>query len=172
MPIYAFFQPVELFPIYLGTSERGISTLDVGRPPKGPEWVRDDRDPRLLEAFRQLKEYFEGRRTRFELPLDLRGTPFQRRVWEALRAIPYGETRTYAEIAAQIGAPRAVRAAGAANGTNPVAIIVPCHRVIATGGGLGGYGFGLERKRFLLDLERTASTAASNSPARSTSIRM
>jgi methylated-DNA-[protein]-cysteine S-methyltransferase len=169
MPVYGFFQPVELFPIFVGVGERGISVLAVGRPPAGAEWVRDDRDPLVVEACGQLREYFEGRRMRFDLPLDLRGTRFQHRVWEALRAIPYGETRSYAAVAAQVGKPRAVRAVGGANAANPVAIIVPCHRVIAAGGGLGGYGFGLERKRFLLDLERAASTAASNSSARSTS---
>jgi O-6-methylguanine DNA methyltransferase len=87
------------------------------------------------------------------VPLDLRGTPFQRSVWEALRAIPRGETRTYAEVAAAVGRPRAVRAVGGACGANPVAVLVPCHRVVATGGGLGGYAGGLERKRALLALE-------------------
>lgn len=160
MPIYGFCQPVELFPIFLGRSERGICTLNVEQPPPGPEWSRDDRDPVLSTAFRQLQEYFDGQRTAFQLPLDLRGTPFRQRVWDALCGIPYGETRSYTEIAAAISAPRAVRAVGSANGANPVAIIVPCHRVIAAGGGLGGYGLGLGRKRFLLDLERASSTTA------------
>jgi methylated-DNA-[protein]-cysteine S-methyltransferase len=169
MPVYGFFQPVEMFPIYVGVGERGISLLTLERPPAGPEWIRDDHDPVVAEAIGQLREYFEGGRMRFDLPLDLRGTRFQRRVWEALLGIPYGETRSYAALAAEIGAPQAARAVGGANGANPVAIIVPCHRVIAAGGGLGGYGFGFERKRFLLDLERAASTAAANSSARSTS---
>ncbi len=91
----------------------------------------------------------------FELPLDLRGTPFQRAVWEALQEIPYGETRSYAEIARRVGQPNAVRAVGAANGANPVALIVPCHRVIASGGKLGGYGGGLALKGKLLAMERS-----------------
>jgi O-6-methylguanine DNA methyltransferase len=108
------------------------------------------------EAVRQVLEYLEGKRTRFELVLDLRGTPFQRSVWAALEAIPYGETRSYAQIARQIGKPAAVRAVGAANGANPVPLIVPCHRVIAADGRLGGYGGGLELKRRLLAMEQSA----------------
>jgi methylated-DNA-[protein]-cysteine S-methyltransferase len=111
-------------------------------------------DPLLAEAAAQLEAYFEGKLRRFNLPLDLVGTGFQRRVWEELVEIPYGETRTYAQVAASIGHPSAIRAVGAANGQNPVAIIVPCHRVIRTGGGLGGYGGGLDAKRALLDLEK------------------
>ena len=107
----------------------------------------------LAEAARQLDEYFSGQRRQFDLPLDLQGTEFQQRVWRAVSGIPYGQTRTYAQIAAGVGSPRAVRAVGAANGANPVAILVPCHRVVGSGGGLGGYGGGLELKRRLLDLE-------------------
>jgi methylated-DNA-[protein]-cysteine S-methyltransferase len=107
----------------------------------------------LAEAAAQLEAYFGGRLRRFDLPLDLGGSAFQRQVWDQLLAIPYGETRTYAEVAVAIGHPSAVRAVGSANGQNPVAIIVPCHRVVRTGGGLGGYGGGLEAKRALLDLE-------------------
>jgi O-6-methylguanine DNA methyltransferase len=106
-------------------------------------------------AIGQLLEYLEGKRVRFELPLDLRGTPFQRAVWEALQEIPYGETRSYAEIARRVGQPNAVRAVGAANGANPVALIVPCHRVIASDGKLGGYGGGLALKGKLLAMERS-----------------
>jgi methylated-DNA-[protein]-cysteine S-methyltransferase len=108
----------------------------------------------LIEVERQLTEYFAGRRTTFDLPLDCGGTPFQRSVWEALRAIPFGETRSYAEIARQVGRPRAVRAAGAANGRNPIAIVTPCHRVIGAGGQLTGFAGGLEAKAYLLSLER------------------
>ena len=104
-------------------------------------------------AIQQIREYLDGKRSTFELPLDLRGTEFQRRVWQALLEIPYGETRTYAEQARAIGAPAAVRAVGTANGSNPVAIVVPFHRVIASGGKLGGYGGGLPLKRRLLALE-------------------
>lgn len=101
----------------------------------------------------QLGGYFAGELTEFDVELDLAGTDFQRRVWSALRTIPYGETRSYGEIAEQIGSPGAARAVGMANGRNPVAIIVPCHRVIGASGSMTGYGGGLERKRLLLDLE-------------------
>ena len=101
----------------------------------------------------QLSEYFDGRRCRFELELELSGSPFERRVWDALREIPYGETVSYGEIARAIGRPDASRAVGLANGRNPIAVIVPCHRVIGADGSLTGYGGGLERKRLLLDLE-------------------
>ena len=108
----------------------------------------------LAEAVRQLRAYFAGHLRRFELPLDLVGTEFQRRVWLELTRIPYGETRSYQEMARAIGAPKAVRAVGAANGANPIAIVVPCHRVIGAGGKLVGYGGGLPLKRRLLSLER------------------
>lgn len=101
----------------------------------------------------QLLEYFAGERTTFDLPLHLAGTEFQRRVWDELLRIPFGETRSYADIARAVGSPGAVRAVGAANGRNPVAIIVPCHRVISSAGQLHGYGGGLERKARLLELE-------------------
>ncbi len=104
-------------------------------------------------AIQQLLEYLEGKREEFDLELDLRGTPFQRRVWAALLEIPYGETRSYQELARAIRKPKAVRAVGAANGANPVSLIVPCHRVIQTGGRLGGYGGGLELKARLLAME-------------------
>jgi methylated-DNA-[protein]-cysteine S-methyltransferase len=102
----------------------------------------------------QLEEYFAGDRTEFDVPIELEGTDFQRRVWTQLRAIPYGETISYGELARRVGNPRASRAVGLANGRNPVAVIVPCHRVIAADGGLGGYGGGSARKVHLLDLER------------------
>ena len=107
------------------------------------------------EAIRQILEYLDGKRTDFDLPLDLRGTPFQSQVWNALLEIPYGVTRSYAEIARAVHNPAAVRAVGAANGSNPVALVVPCHRVIATGGKLGGYGGGLDLKRRLLAMEQS-----------------
>jgi methylated-DNA-[protein]-cysteine S-methyltransferase len=112
------------------------------------------RDDALLEpARRQLSEYFAGERTAFDLPLRPQGAPFQLRVWEALTRIPYGETASYGEIAAGLGHPAASRAVGAANGRNPIAIVVPCHRVIGADGSLTGYAGGLECKRALLDLE-------------------
>jgi methylated-DNA-[protein]-cysteine S-methyltransferase len=107
----------------------------------------------VLEARRQLEEYFAGQRTAFTVPLEARGTPFQREVWEALASIPYGATASYADIARMVGRPRAFRAVGQANGANPLAIIVPCHRVIAASGGIGGYSGGLPIKRWLLALE-------------------
>lgn len=113
-------------------------------------------DPLLLDAADQLRAYFAGELREFDLPLAPRGTPFQLSVWDAVSAIPYGSTATYAEIAAAIGHPSACRAVGAANGRNPLPLIVPCHRVIGAAGALTGYGGGLERKRSLLDLEAAA----------------
>jgi methylated-DNA-[protein]-cysteine S-methyltransferase len=115
--------------------------------------VEDGAHPVLLEAERQLREYFEGRRKVFDLKLDFNGTEFQRQVWAALLTIPYGETRSYAQIARQIGHPHAVRAVGAANGKNPISIVAPCHRVIGSTGKLTGFAGGLEAKAFLLALE-------------------
>ena len=109
----------------------------------------------LRAAQRELEEYFAGERREFSVALAPAGTPFQMRVWQALRAIPYGETISYLELAQRVGSPRAFRAVGQANGHNPISIIVPCHRVIAADGSLGGYGGGLERKRTLLALEAT-----------------
>jgi methylated-DNA-[protein]-cysteine S-methyltransferase len=113
----------------------------------------DASHPILLETERQLKDYFAGRRKAFELKLDFAGTEFQKKVWAALLTIPFGETRSYAQIANQIGAPKAVRAVGAANGRNPISIIAPCHRVIGSGGELTGFAGGLEVKAHLLGLE-------------------
>lgn len=115
--------------------------------------AQDDRHPVLLEAERQLGEYFGGRRKTFALTLDLAGTAFQRKVWNALLTIPFGETRSYAQIARQIGSPSAVRAVGAANGKNPVSIVAPCHRVIGSTGKLTGFAGGLDVKAHLLSLE-------------------
>jgi methylated-DNA-[protein]-cysteine S-methyltransferase len=108
----------------------------------------------LDAARRQLDEYFAARRVAFDLPLAPRGTPFQRRVWTALLDIPFGETRSYANLARAIGKPAATRAVGAANGANPIAIVVPCHRVVGADGSLTGFGGGLHRKAFLLRLEQ------------------
>lgn len=110
--------------------------------------------PLLAAAVEQLEAYFAGSLQRFDLPVTLSGTPFQVEVWQALRQIPYGETRTYAEIAAAVGNPAACRAVGMANRQNPLAIVVPCHRVIGKNGALTGYAGGLDRKWFLLELER------------------
>ena len=112
-----------------------------------------ENSPILVETERQLNEYFAGKRNRFELELDFVGTEFQRKVWEALLTIPYGETRSYGEIATQIGNAKAVRAVGAANGRNPISIIAPCHRVIGASGDLMGFAGGLRAKKMLLTLE-------------------
>ncbi|MBF8660900.1 MULTISPECIES: methylated-DNA--[protein]-cysteine S-methyltransferase [Pseudomonas] len=114
---------------------------------------RDDRCPVLIETAHQLGEYFAGKRRRFDLALAFTGTAFQRQVWDALLSIPFGETRTYGQIAQQIGNPSAVRAVGAANGRNPISIIAPCHRVIGASGGLTGFAGGLAAKQLLLALE-------------------
>ena len=116
-----------------------------------PAWEHDP--AALVEPTRQLREYFAGERTEFELDLGPAGTAFQRSVWDRLVTIPYGETTTYGELARELGDPRKVRAVGTANGRNPIAIVVPCHRVIGADGSLVGFGGGLERKRILLDLE-------------------
>ena len=110
-------------------------------------------------AIGQVLEYLDGKRTEFDLPLDLRGTPFQHSVWEKLLEIPYGETRSYQEIARAVCRPRALRAVGNANGANPVSLVVPCHRVVASGGKLGGYAGGLSLKARLLAMERAHHTA-------------
>ncbi|MEU5717634.1 methylated-DNA--[protein]-cysteine S-methyltransferase [Streptomyces sp. NPDC020403] len=122
------------------------------RPPE--ETFGDPDDRPFTETVRQLDAYFAGELTEFDLPLHLHGTAFQREVWAGLRRIPYGGTRSYGELAADLGKPGASRAVGLANGKNPVGIIVPCHRVIGASGSLTGYGGGLERKRRLLAFER------------------
>jgi len=129
-----------------------LRMVDQTYEPDRTNWVPDDRA--FPDAVEQLEAYFAGERTDFDLELSLTGTEFQRRVWQALLTIPYGETRSYGEIAEQIGASGAARAVGLANGRNPIAIIVPCHRVIGASGSLTGYGGGLERKQSLLELER------------------
>jgi methylated-DNA-[protein]-cysteine S-methyltransferase len=122
------------------------------RPPEESFGDRDD--TAFTEATEQLRAYFAGELKEFTLPLRLTGTPFQRGVWEQLRRIPYGETRSYGELADALGNPKASRAVGLANGRNPIGVIVPCHRVVGADGGLTGYGGGLDRKRRLLDFER------------------
>jgi methylated-DNA-[protein]-cysteine S-methyltransferase len=116
--------------------------------------VEDDQQKILVEVERQLNQYFTGERRSFSLPLDMRGTPFQKDVWEALLSIPFGETRSYGQLAKQIGRSSASRAVGAANGRNPISIIVPCHRVIGSSGNLTGFAGGLETKATLLDMEK------------------
>lgn len=120
------------------------------------DWQRDDGE--FVEAARQLREYFAGERRAFDLDLAPHGTPFQLAVLDELRRIPYGETRSYGQIAERLGKPKAVRAVGAANGRNPLPIVIPCHRVIGTNGALTGFGGGIDTKRFLLALERERPT--------------
>jgi methylated-DNA-[protein]-cysteine S-methyltransferase len=126
------------------------------RPPQ-PDWQRADDDPLLASARDQLAEYFDGRRSTFDLPLAPRGTPFQLAVWRALLAVPFGATSTYGAIAGAVGRPTAVRAVGAAVGANPIGIVVPCHRIIGRDGSLTGYAGGLDRKTRLLALEAGAT---------------
>ncbi len=125
---------------------------DPNRVKTGPLDEAPDH-PVLLEAERQLNDYFAGKLHTFSLKFLFKGTDFQREVWQALTTIPFGETRSYAQIATQIGRPKAVRAVGAANGRNPISIIVPCHRVVGSNGTLTGFAGGLEAKRYLLSLE-------------------
>jgi methylated-DNA-[protein]-cysteine S-methyltransferase len=144
-------------PLLLGMSGAALGVLAFD--PKLPERlagraVKWQESPKVAEPIRQqLEEYFGGRRREFTIPLDLRGTDFQKRCWKELLRIPYGETRSYAEIARAVGSPNAFRAVGQANHYNPIAIVVPCHRVLAAATTLGGYGGGLATKAFLLRLE-------------------
>jgi methylated-DNA-[protein]-cysteine S-methyltransferase len=143
-------------PLTLAGSDDVLNHLrmdDQTHPPSGrDQWSLDEGAfPKVVE---QLDAYFAGELTEFDVAFDLSGTPFQKRVWAALLDIPYGRTASYGEVASRIGQPGASRAVGLANGRNPVAIIVPCHRVIGSTGTLTGYGGGLPRKRLLLDLER------------------
>ena len=117
------------------------------------QMVEDMHDPLILQTEKQIHEYFHHQRKTFDLPLKTNGTAFQKEVWEILKQIPYGNTWTYKEIAYTLGNPQAVRAVGAAIGRNPISIIIPCHRVIATNGSLTGFAGGLDRKKILLDLE-------------------
>lgn len=124
-----------------------------------PGGSREMKTPLLDRAALQLREYFDGRRREFDLPLSPRGTEFQRKVWDALTKIPHGQTRTYGQIAASVGNPKASRAVGGANNRNPIAIVIPCHRVVGANGSMVGYAFGTEIKERLLELEKAGRTA-------------
>lgn len=139
----------------VGTNE-GIERIDVVE--RGEDQNEKVAEP-LMQSLEELEQYFQKKRTSFSMPLKLVGTPFQLRVWEALQTIPYGQTVSYADIAKQIGQPKAVRAVGNAVGNNPITIVVPCHRVVRTGGGLGGYAWGIERKNGYLHMKRAESSA-------------
>jgi len=139
----------------LAADDEGLRRIDFPPPhqsPPGDDWREGSTDV-LLEARRQLEEYFAGERREFDLPLSPRGTGFQRTVWNTLAAIPYGGTWSYRDLAQRIGKPSAMRAVGAANGRNPLPIVLPCHRVIGADGSLTGFGGGLPTKAFLLRLE-------------------
>jgi methylated-DNA-[protein]-cysteine S-methyltransferase len=142
-------------------SDKGLAAIlwkdDDPRRVRLSPLVEDPDNPFLVETERQLRAYFAGKLKTFAVPLDFKGTEFQKSVWEALLTIPFGETRSYGEIARQIGKPTACRAVGAANGKNPISIIAPCHRVIGSTGNLTGFGGGLATKARLLEIERGAS---------------
>ena len=143
-------------PLLLGADGEGLRLIEFHAPrhpmPRGADWREGDSG--VLQATRaQLGEYFNGARRTFDLPLAPRGTEFQRAVWRMLAGIPYGETISYAQLATRVGKPSAMRAVGAANGRNPLPIVLPCHRVIGADGSLTGFGGGLPTKQFLLALE-------------------
>ncbi|WP_117232489.1 methylated-DNA--[protein]-cysteine S-methyltransferase [Vibrio maerlii] len=141
--------------VVIQANEKGITGVWFETHTTQPDdlGVHDDFDYLLQKAVAQLKEYFSGQRSHFDLPISTHGTDFQNKVWQALTTIPFGETWSYQDLADAIGSPKAVRAVGAANGKNPVSVIVPCHRVIGKNGKLTGYAGGVERKKHLLVLE-------------------
>ncbi len=145
-----------LGPLLLVGDDVALRAIHMNEPAVGPPWLDGlESDPvAFRDVIEQLEAYFMGDRVTFDVPLHPVGTPFQEAVWAAVAAIPYGTTRSYAEIAAAIGRPSAFRAVGLANGRNPLPIVVPCHRVIGSSGALTGYSGGIGRKRHLLDLER------------------
>jgi methylated-DNA-[protein]-cysteine S-methyltransferase len=145
-------------PLKLVASDEGLTAIlwkndSPGRVPLN-DLIENPDHPVLRAAEKQLREYFAGKRSRFDLKLDFVGTPFQKKVWRALLKIPFGETRSYGDIARQVGSPKAVRAVGAANGRNPISIVAPCHRVIGSNGKLIGFAGGLPVKEYLLEMER------------------
>lgn len=145
--------PSPVGPLTLTQEDQALTGLHFG---EHPQQGAEGPTPLLEEAARQLEEYFAGQRKEFSLPLAPKGTEFQLRVWQALLQIPYGETRSYGELAAMVGNPKACRAVGGANHRNPLSILIPCHRVVGTGGSLTGYAGGLNVKEFLLKLESEA----------------
>lgn len=145
------YAPSPIGDLLLVASEEGLVRVEFAGAAAPDDAPRDDK--RLTPVLRQLAEYFAGDRTDFDITLAPRGTPFQLDVWRTLQRIPYGQTRSYADIARSIGRPTATRAVGAANGANPIPIIIPCHRVIGSNGSLTGFGGGMGVKRRLLDLE-------------------
>jgi O-6-methylguanine DNA methyltransferase len=159
---YSCFNSPLLRKVFVASTARGVCMVDFVKTEKAflkrlkerfpGKIVRDDRKNRNI--LNQLKKYLKGELQRFDCKLDFRGTPFQRKVWSALARIPYGRTRSYGDIAQAIGRPKAFRAVGNANGRNSIPLIIPCHRVIESNGGLGGFGHGLRVKKRLLDFEK------------------
>jgi methylated-DNA-[protein]-cysteine S-methyltransferase len=149
----------------LVATEKGLAGLYFAGqkyfPKKDKAWMRAPNHPPLVQAKRELKEYFAGKRDRFAVRLDPQGTPFQRKIWQAIAKVRFGKTLTYAELAKRAGAAGCFRAAGAATGRNPLSVVVPCHRIVGTSGALTGYAGGLNRKRALLGLEGALLTGAS-----------
>lgn len=153
--------PVGQLKLVAGPDGLAAILWDNDRPGRVPLTIlaQDESHPVLVETERQLRQYFAGERWVFDLPLDFFGTEFQKKVWQALLTIPFGETRSYTQIAEQIDAPKAIRAVGAANGRNPISIIAPCHRVLGSAGDLRGFAGGLERKIYLLGFEGSETKA-------------
>jgi methylated-DNA-[protein]-cysteine S-methyltransferase len=153
---------IDGLPLRMVASDSGVRAIEFNLSHPMPA-MRNDSNRFLIETARQLTAYFAGTLRIFDLPLDMQGTPFQMSVWQELQRIPYGETRSYQQIAVATGTPQAVRAVGAANGANPVPIVVPCHRVIGSNGKLTGYGGGLPLKKRLLELEGALTMSLSSS---------
>lgn len=155
MIVYTYV-PSPVGPLLLAASADGLHLIEFHTPrhpmPRGEDWCEGEHDT-LNRAARQLDEYFAGTRRDFDLPLAPRGTSFQQQVWRRLADIPYGETISYSQLAQRVGRPTAVRAVGAANGRNPLPLVLPCHRVIGSDGSLTGFGGGLPTKEFLLKME-------------------
>ncbi len=159
---YSSFNSLLLKKVFVASTEKGVCAVDFLKTEKAflkelretfaAKIVKNDRKNR--NAMNQLKDYLDGKLRRFNCKLNLEGTPFQKKVWSALTKIPYGQTRSYRDVAKSIGNPRAYRAVGNANGQNPIPLIVPCHRVIESNGGLGGFGHGIKVKKRLLDFEK------------------
>ena len=159
---YSFFNSLILKKVFVASTNKGVCAVDFLtsehsfiknlRKQFPGDIARNDRKNR--KVLRQLKKYLKGQLEHFDCPLDLKGTPFEKKVWSALKRIPYGRTRSYKDIAESIGHPRAFRAVGNANGSNAIPLIIPCHRVIESNGGLGGFGHGLKVKAKLLNLEK------------------
>ena len=146
-----FFYDTSVGKICIGEENGAITRVTWSKIPSD---ALEEETPLILQCKKQLEEYFAGERKAFDLPLAPKGTEFQQKVWKALTEIPYGETRTYGEIAAAVGNPKGARAVGMANNKNPIGIIIPCHRVVGANGKLVGYAGGMEKKAFLLELEQ------------------